>query len=64
MPAPLNKMNAKGAPQMALLIVGVLTEVFIIVAKLAADAYAFAIVQELRKRSPLWTFRLSESRIG
>lgn len=49
---------------MALLIVGVLTEVFIIVAKLATDAYAFAIVQELRKRSPLWTFRLSESRIG
>ena len=49
---------------MALLIVGVLTEVFIIVATFAADAYAFAIVQELRKRSLLWTFRLSESRIG
>ena len=36
-------MNAKGAPQMALLIVGVLTEVFIIVATFAADAYTFAI---------------------
>ena len=43
LPASWNKMNAKGAPQMALLIVGVLTEVFIIVATFAADAYTFAI---------------------
>lgn len=43
LPASWNKMNAKGAPQMALLIVGVLTEIFIIVATFAADAYTFAI---------------------
>ena len=43
LPVSWNKMNAKGAPQMALLIVGVLTEVFIIVATFAADAYTFAI---------------------
>lgn len=36
LPASWNKMNSKGAPQMALLIVGVLTEVFIIIATFAA----------------------------
>lgn len=43
LPASWNKMNSKGAPQMALVIVGVLTEVFIIIATFAADAYTFAI---------------------
>ncbi len=43
LPASWNKMNAKGAPQMALIIVGVLTEIFIIVATFAADAYTFAL---------------------
>lgn len=43
LPASWNKINAKGAPQMALVIVGVLTELFIIIATFAADAYTFAI---------------------
>ena len=43
LPASWNKMNKKNAPQMALLIVGVCTQVFIIVATFAADAYTFAI---------------------
>lgn len=43
LPASWNKMNAKGAPQMALLIVGACTQVFLIIAFAAADAYTFAI---------------------
>jgi arginine:ornithine antiporter/lysine permease len=43
LPASWNKMNAKGAPQMALIIVGVCTQVFFIIASFAADAYTFAI---------------------
>lgn len=43
LPQSWNKRNEKNAPQMALLIVGVLTEVFIIIATFAADAYTFAI---------------------
>ena len=43
LPASWNKMNAKGAPQMALIIVGVCTQVFFIIATFAEDAYTFAI---------------------
>ena len=43
LPASWNKMNKKGAPQMALIIVGVCTQVFFIVSSFAADAYTFAI---------------------
>lgn len=43
LPKSWGETNAKGAPQMALLIVGVLTEAFIIIATFAADAYTFAI---------------------
>ena len=43
LPASWNKMNAKGAPQMALLIVGVCTQVFYILASFAEDTYTFAI---------------------
>ncbi len=43
LPASWNKINGKGAPQMALVIVGLCTQVFLIVAFAAADAYTFAI---------------------
>lgn len=43
LPASWNKMNKKNAPQMALIIVGICTEVFLIIAYFAADAYTFAI---------------------
>ena len=43
LPASWNKMNAKNAPQMALIIVGACTQVFLIIAFTAADAYTFAI---------------------
>lgn len=43
LPASWNKMNAKNAPQMALIIVGACTQIFLIVAFTAADAYTFAI---------------------
>ena len=43
LPASWNKVNKKNAPQMALLIVGLCTQVFLIVAFAAADAYTFAI---------------------
>lgn len=43
LPKSWDKRNSKNAPQMALLIVGVLTEIFIIIATFAADAYTFAI---------------------
>lgn len=43
LPASWNKMNKKNAPQMALLIVGACTQVFLVVAFAAADAYTFAI---------------------
>lgn len=43
LPASWNKINARRAPQMALIIVGVCTQVFMIVAFTAADAYTFAI---------------------
>jgi arginine:ornithine antiporter/lysine permease len=43
LPASWNKMNAKGAPQMALLIVGACTQVFYILASFAEDTYTFAI---------------------
>lgn len=43
LPRSWGEVNAKGAPQMALIIVGALTEAFIIIATFAADAYTFAI---------------------
>ena len=43
LPASWNKVNSKNAPQMALIIVGVCTQVFLIIASFAADAYTFAI---------------------
>ena len=43
LPKSWGEVNAKGAPQMALIIVGALTEAFIIIATFAADAYTFAI---------------------
>ena len=43
LPTSWNKMNEHNAPQMALLIVGALTELFVIVATFSADAYTFAI---------------------
>lgn len=43
LPASWNKINGRGAPQMALLIVGACTQVFMIIAFTAADAYTFAI---------------------
>ena len=43
LPASWNKMNAKGAPQMALIIVGACTQVFYILASFAEDTYTFAI---------------------
>ncbi|ACV23245.1 Arginine/ornithine antiporter [Slackia heliotrinireducens] len=43
LPASWNKMNAKNAPQMALIIVGACTQVFLVIAYFAADAYTFAI---------------------
>ncbi|QWT18125.1 amino acid permease [Collinsella sp. zg1085] len=43
LPASWNKMNKKNAPQMALIIVGACTQIFLIVAFAAADAYTFAI---------------------
>lgn len=43
LPDSWNKMNKKNSPQMALLIVGVCTQVFLIIALMAADAYTFAI---------------------
>lgn len=43
LPKSWGEVNGKGAPQMALLIVGALTEAFIIIAAFAADAYTFAI---------------------
>lgn len=43
LPGSWNERNKNNAPQMALLIVGALTEIFIIIATFAADAYTFAI---------------------
>jgi arginine:ornithine antiporter/lysine permease len=43
LPASWNKMNKHKSPQMALIIVGVCTQVFLIIALTAADAYTFAI---------------------
>jgi len=43
LPASWNKMNNHNAPQMALIIVGACTQVFLIIAMTAADAYTFAI---------------------
>jgi arginine:ornithine antiporter/lysine permease len=43
LPESWNVVNEKGAPQMALIIVGVCTQVFFIIATFAADAYTFAI---------------------
>ncbi len=43
LPKSWDERNAANAPQMSLLIVGVLTEIFIIIASFAADAYTFAI---------------------
>ena len=43
LPAKWGELNKKNSPQYSLLIVGALTEIFIIVATFAADAYTFAI---------------------
>lgn len=43
LPKAWNKMNKKNAPQMALVIVGICTQVFLIIAHFAEDAYTFAI---------------------
>lgn len=43
LPTSWNKINKKGAPQMALIIVGICTQVFLLVAHFSADAYTFAI---------------------
>ncbi|ACU93894.1 amino acid transporter [Cryptobacterium curtum DSM 15641] len=43
LPASWNKMNSKNAPRMALIIVAACTQVFLIIAFTAEDAYTFAI---------------------
>lgn len=43
LPASWNKMNKKGAPRMALIIVSACAQVVLVVAHFAADAYTFAI---------------------
>lgn len=43
LPDSWNKMNKKHSPQMALIIVGACTQLFLIIALAAADAYTFAI---------------------